>query len=181
MNKLAAFFKNPIVISGLLLLVLIVLIWFLGPSVGLTRTDLRLFIILGLIMLWVILALLLKSQQSSALATTGTGGAGVSMQPPSFQPPSIQPPYVQPPSIQPPYVQPPTAQMPGVQYTAPTMPQANLQISSSGSTPMTNNPPEQVEEITAFRGQLERALQWLRGSKIAKTGAGLLLLEKACS
>jgi type VI protein secretion system component VasK len=172
MNKLAAFFKNPIVLSGLLLLVLIVLIWFLSPSMGLTRTDLRLFIILGLIMLWVILALLLKSRQSGAMAAAGMAGAGASIQAPYVQPPTIQPPYIQPPSMQPPYVQPPAAQMLGVQYSAPTMPQANLQISPSGTTPMTNNPPEQLEEITAFRGQLERALQWLRGSKIAKTGAG---------
>jgi hypothetical protein len=60
-----ALLKNFIVWTGLALLALLAAIWFTGPLVGLTRVDLRVFIALVLIVVWVILIFLKKHRRGS--------------------------------------------------------------------------------------------------------------------
>jgi len=130
-----SFLKNPIVLSGLLLLVLVAVVWFAGPHIGLARVDFRIFVVLALVVLWVIFALVLfKGQSSSAQITASVPTGSLSVQPPQVSLPSA-------PS--------------GVQ----------VQMASPGATIVSG----QAGETNLFRSQLERAIQWLRGSKIGKS------------
>jgi len=111
-----ALLKNFIVWTGLALLVLLAMIWFVGPLVGLNRVDVRVFAALVLIVLWVILIFLKKHQ-------------------PDAQVPAPQ-----------------------VKLQAPTLTSA-LSADAGMS-----------ESVGALRERLDRAIQWLRGSKLGKTG-----------
>ena len=156
-------FKNLVILSGLLLLVLVALVWFLGPSVGLVRTDFRLFLCLALVVAWVVFILIKKGQSAGQTSSQGTVNVTA---------PSLQAPTVQAPTFQPPVMQAPTLQSPSASIQGPAMSSANVQISSTGSQAMTNQSSAKPEETLTFRAQLERAIQWLRKSKIAQTGQG---------
>ncbi len=141
--------RNPLVIISLLFFVLIVLVWFAGPRFGLVRLDLRLFLILALMVLWVVMIVLLSKKNPVP---------GSELQTPSLQPPQIPAPTLQAPA-------PPTLAAPSV----------NVPTSISGASPRMNmTAPAQNEEIDGFRNQLDRAAQWLRTSKLAKLGGDVL-------
>ncbi len=158
MNKLLSLLKNPILISGLLLLCLMAILWFLGPSLGLTRFDIRLFITLVLIVLWVVLVLLLAKGQTSSPPMDG------SLKPGAFPVLPIQGPTLTKPAM-------PTA---AVSLAVPNLPAANFSLQTSADTPSASAMEIPAgNQLMAFRGQLERALQWLRRSPIAsKPGTG---------
>ncbi len=111
--------KSPILIGSLLLLILTAVILFLGPSFGLTRLDIRLFIILVLLVLWIVLLVLIFSRKSSQAAL-------------DVEAPKVQ----QPPELQP----------------------SGTKAGDSASG----------EGTQVFRAQLDRAMQWLRNSKLAR-------------
>ncbi len=159
--------KNVILLTGVLLLILLALVWFMGPSVGLGRTDFRIFICLALVVIWVII-LMMKKGQSSGQGSSQQ--AAVSVTPPSFQPPTVQTPTLQVPSVQAPTFQSPSASIQG-----PAMSSANLQISTTGSQAMSNQASASSGGNLTFRAQLERAMQWLRQSKFAQSGQGDIL------
>ncbi|MCI0419158.1 MAG: hypothetical protein L0312_08065, partial [Acidobacteria bacterium] len=107
--------KNFVVWTGLVLLVLLALIWFVSPLLGLTRVDLRLFAALVLLVLWAVLVFLKRNQPALDAA-------------------------------------------PQLKIPSPTVPAA-----------MATGAPSN-DRVTEFRSQLDRAIQWLRGSKLGKTG-----------
>jgi type VI secretion system IcmF/VasK family protein len=146
-----------------LLLVLVGLVWFLGPLVGLARTDFRLFLCLVLVVAWIVFILIKKGQSAGPVSSPATVNVTA---------PTVQAPTVQTPTFQPPVVQAPTLQSPAASIQGPAMSSANLQISSTGSQAMTNQPSANPEEALNFRAQLERAIQWLRKSKSAQSGQG---------
>src|SRR5262245_22152120 len=111
-----ALLKNFIVWTGLALLVLLALIWFAGPLIGLSRVDLRVFAALVLIVLWVILIFLKKHQPDSQVPT------------------------------------------PQVKLQAPAVTAA---FSADASL---------SDSVVALKERLDRAIQWLRGSKLGKSG-----------
>src|SRR5262245_31357198 len=113
-----ALLKNFIVWTGLVLLILLALIWFAGPLVGLTRIDLRIFAALVLIVLWVILIFLKKNQPDAQMSVSA----------------------------------------PQVKLQAPPI-TAALSAETGAS-----------ESVGAFKERLDRAIQWLRGSKLGKAG-----------
>ncbi|MEW5980286.1 MAG: type VI secretion system membrane subunit TssM [Acidobacteriota bacterium] len=118
--------KNFIVWTGLVLLALIALIWFVGPLIGLSRVDFRVFAALVLIVLWVILIFMRKSQP------------GLKVKPEVSAP------------------------TPGV-----SVPSSSLSPALSATAVPTA---QSDDEVSAFRSQMERAIQWLRGSKLGKSG-----------
>ena len=113
-----ALLKNFIVWTGLILLVLVAMIWFVGPLVGLARVDVRVFAALVLIVLWVILIFLKKNHPDAKM--------------------SVQAPQI-------------NLQVPNVT--------ASLSAEASSG-----------DSVSTFKAQLDRAIQWLRGSKLGKTG-----------
>ncbi len=160
-------FKNAILLTGVILLILLALIWFMGPSVGLVRTDYRIFICLALVVIWVIF-LMMKRGQSSGQGANAR--AAVNVAPPYFQAPTVQAPTLQAPSMQA-----PTFQSPAASIQGPAMSSANLQIPTTGSQAMSNQASASSGGNLTFRAQLERAIQWLRKSKVAQTGQGDIL------
>jgi type VI secretion system IcmF/VasK family protein len=155
--------KNIVILTGLLLLILLAVVWFVGPYMGLARVDLRIFICLVLVLLWVIF-LLLKKGKSPGSADANTQ---VNVTAPSLQAPTISPPAFQAPSLQV-----PTLQSPSMSMQAPSISSAQMQISSTGSTNMNQPVAPSSDQTVNFRAQLDRALQWLRRSKTTPPGSG---------
>ncbi len=141
MNKLISILKNPILISGFFLLLLMAAVWFFGPALGLVRFDVRIFLVLALIVIWVILAFLLKGHTSAELPP-------VSVTPPSL--PSLNIPT------------------PRIDMVAPNLPAVNISASGAAFDPSTSSGAAGgSDDLVGFRGQLERAIQWMRRSPIA--------------
>jgi len=129
-----ALLKNFIVWTGLVLLGLLAVIWFVGPLIGLTRVDFRLFVALVLIVLWVILIFIKKNQP----------GPKVTAQAPQV---SLQTPQI--------------PQVPQVPQASAQVPNVTASFSAGAAS---------GDSVSTFKAQLDRAIQWLRGSKLGKTG-----------